>query len=126
MIPITEVPEYPVYSKGIINIRGSIVPLIDLRVRLGKEEVPYTDSTCIIICRIDEAMVGFIADAVDAVVSVEVGQITSPPEIVEDACENYLLGIARLPAIDSAGDKLVLCLDTRRALLNTSADESAL
>ena len=61
MMPITEVPEYPHYAKGIINIRGSIVPLIDLRLRLGKEEAAYTDHTCIIICRIGEDQIGFIA-----------------------------------------------------------------
>ena len=61
MMPITEVPEYPHYSKGIINIRGAIVPLIDLRLRLGKEEAVYTDHTCIIICRIGEDQIGFIA-----------------------------------------------------------------
>ena len=71
MMPITEVPEYPPYAKGVINIRGAIVPLIDLRLRIGKAEAEYTDQTCIIICRINENQIGFIADSVDAVMTIQ-------------------------------------------------------
>lgn len=125
MMPITEIPEYPHYSKGIINIRGSIVPLIDLRIRLGKEEAEYNDYTCIVICRIDDAMIGFIADAVDAVVSIEPEQITEAPKIVEEDTSNYLVGIARLVSNDGSEEKMVLCLDTKRVLLSMDADVSA-
>ena len=117
MMPITEVPEYPHYSKGIINIRGAIVPLIDLRLRLGKEEAAYTDHTCIIICRIGEDQIGFIADSVDAVLTIQPEQIDAPPQVGEDSTNRYLVGIARIPGETDGQEKLVLCLDTGKVLL---------
>lgn len=123
MMPITEVPEYPHYAKGVINIRGSIIPLIDLRLRLGKEEAAYTDHTCIIICRIGEDQIGFIADSVDAVMNIAPEQISAPPQMGEDATNRYLTGIARIPAEGGAAEKLVLCLDTTRVLLRDELKE---
>ena len=117
MMPITEVPEYPPYAKGIINIRGTIVPLIDLRLRLGKEEAAYTDHTCIIICRIGEDQIGFIADSVDAVLTIKPEQIAAPPQVGEDSTNRYLVGIARIPSDVDGQEKLVLCLDTTKVLL---------
>ena len=123
MMPITEVPEYPYYAKGVINIRGSIIPLIDLRLRLGKEEAAYTDHTCIIICRIGEDQIGFIADSVDAVMNISPEQISAPPQMGEEATNRYLTGIARIPAEDGIAEKLVLCLDTTRVLLRDELEE---
>ena len=120
MMPITEVPEYPPYAKGVINIRGAIVPLIDLRLRIGKAEAEYTDQTCIIICRIDDNPIGFIADAVDAVMTITPEMISSPPKMGEDGSARYLIGIARIAAED--GEKLVLCLDTTKVLLDNELD----
>lgn len=70
MQPITEIPEYPVYAKGIISLRGNIIPLIDLRLRLGKQEAEYNDHTCIIIISTKSGQFGFIVDEVDAVSSI--------------------------------------------------------
>ena len=123
IMPITEVPEYPHYAKGIINIRGSIIPLIDLRIRLGKEEAAYTDHTCIIICRIGEDQIGFIADSVDAVMTIAPEQISAPPQLGEDSTNRYLIGIARIPAEDGTQEKLVLCLDTTKVLLRDELNE---
>lgn len=123
MVPITEVPEYPPYAKGVINIRGAIIPLIDLRLRLGKAEAEYTEHTCIIICRIGEDQIGFIADSVDAVMTITSEQISAPPQVGEDTTNRYLVGIGRVPAEDGTGEKLVLCLDTTKVLLRDELDE---
>lgn len=123
MMPITEVPEYPHYAKGIINIRGEIVPLIDLRLRLGKKETEYTDHTCIIICRLQEHPIGFIADAVDAVRVIDPGMISEPPHMGEESVNRYLTGIARIPSDDGSPETLVLCLDTTKVLLRDEVDE---
>lgn len=120
MMPITEVPEYPYYAKGIINIRGTIVPLIDLRLRIGKPEVEYTDQTCIIICRINENQIGFIADSVDAVMTIQPEMISPPPRMSDEGSARYLSGIARITSDD--GEKLVLCLDTTKVLLDNELD----
>lgn len=120
MMPITEVPEYPHYAKGVISIRGTIIPLIDLRLRIGKAEAEYTDQTCIIICRIDENQIGFIADSVDAVMTITPDMISPPPKMGEDGSARYLSGIARISTED--GEKLVLCLDTTKVLLDNELD----
>ena len=125
MMPITEVPEYPHYAKGIINIRGSIIPLIDLRLRLGKEEAEYTEHTCIIICRVEEHQVGFIADSVDAVITLPPESISAPPKMGDDKTNRYLVGVARIPEDEGDGEKLVLCLDTTKVLLRTEIDDLA-
>lgn len=123
MMPITEVPEYPHYAKGVINIRGAIIPLIDLRLRLGKKEVPYTEHTCIIICRVGEDQIGFIADSVDAVLIIPQEQISVPPQMGEENTNRYLVGVARVPTEDGAQEKLVLCLDTTKVLLRDELEE---
>ena len=121
MMPITEVPEYPYYSKGIINVRGSIVPVIDLRLRLGRTEAENTDYSCIIICRIHENLIGFIADGVDSVLEIPEDSITAPPQIGGNSDASYLTGIARIIGEDQT-ETLVLCLDAVQALLNTDQD----
>lgn len=123
MMPITEVPEYPHYAKGIINIRGSIVPLIDLRLRLGKEEAEYTDHTCIIICRLEDSPIGFIADSVDAVLTIAPEMISAPPRMGEEGASRYLTGIARIPSEDGSPETLVLCLDTTKVLMRDELDD---
>lgn len=116
MQPITEVPEYPMYAKGIINLRGNIIPVIDLRMRLGKMEIPYDDHTCIIITNVMEKQIGFIVDEVDAVLDVSDEQITPPPQMGGDTANRYLTGVARLSREGDAGEKIMLCIDTAKVL----------
>ncbi|MEG1942692.1 MAG: chemotaxis protein CheW, partial [Angelakisella sp.] len=104
---ITEVPEFPHYAKGIINLRGAIIPLIDARLRLGKQEVPYNERTCIIVTSINENFVGFIVDEVDAVIMIDDELISQPPQM-SGGTESYITGIGKL------ADKVVLLMDTRK------------
>lgn len=115
MQPITEVPEYPAYAKGIINLRGNIIPLIDLRLRLGKPEAEYDDHTCIIIANVKSSQLGFIVDGVDSVTDIPQASITPPPKLGEDTANRYLTGVARI-ACDDGAEKLVLCLDATKVL----------
>ncbi|MEG1777853.1 MAG: chemotaxis protein CheW [Angelakisella sp.] len=107
MQTITEVPEFPHYAKGIINLRGAIIPLIDARLRLGKQEVPYNERTCIIVTSINENFVGFIVDEVDAVIMIDDELISQPPQM-SGGTESYITGIGKL------ADKVVLLMDTRK------------
>ena len=116
MMPITEMPEYPMYAKGIIDLRGTIVPVIDLRLRFGKKEAAHTEHTCIITCRVEDDLVGFIVDAVDAVIDIDADAISPPPRVSEDPAARYLIGIARVKAENGAKDKIVLCLDATKIL----------
>ena len=111
MQPITEVPESPAYVKGIINLRGNIIPLIDLRLRLGKPEAAYTDHTCIIINNVEDSQFGFIVDEVDAVVNFASDKISAPPQMSRDATHRYLIGIAQMPAEGGGPDHNILLID---------------
>ncbi|MEG2020590.1 MAG: chemotaxis protein CheW [Oscillospiraceae bacterium] len=104
---ITEVPEFPYYAKGIINLRGSIIPLIDARLRLGKAEAEYNERTCVIVTSINEHFVGFIVDEVDAVVTISDDLIVPPPRLDANS-DSYITGVGKL------GDKVVLLMDTRK------------
>lgn len=114
MMPITTVPEYPAYAKGIIDLRGTIVPVIDLRLRFSKQEAAYTDKTCIINCRVGENNVGFIVDEMEAVLSISDEMISHPPRVTDDPAKRYLTGIARVSA--DGKEKIVLCLDATQIL----------
>lgn len=116
MQPVTEVPEYPTYAKGIISLRGSVVPIIDLRLRIGMTETKYTERTCVIVVNMGEVMLGCIVDEVDSVIHVAPGQISPPPQISdESAGGRCLTGIARVEG--EGGERLILCLGLSRVLL---------
>ena len=67
MQEITEIPEFPMYAKGVIDLRGKMIPVMDLRLRLGKMEAIYDAHTCIIVMNFNDANVGLIVDSVDEV-----------------------------------------------------------
>ncbi|MFP4017513.1 MAG: chemotaxis protein CheW, partial [Halanaerobiales bacterium] len=83
MMEITEVPKSPEFIRGVINLRGKIIPLMDLRLKFGLEELEYTERTCIIVIDIvnDEntKQIGVAVDAVSEVVSIPEDAIESPP-----------------------------------------------
>lgn len=76
---ITPLPLVPDYVKGIINLRGQIIPIIDIRLRMGKPSIDYTNTTCIIVLNIDSVHIGIIVDAVQQVVDVDQDAISSVP-----------------------------------------------
>lgn len=80
MAPITRVPHMPAYIKGIINVRSKVVPIVDIRTRFGKEEIPYTSRTCTIILTLDDMTVGIIVDSVADVEDIHSGDISATPE----------------------------------------------
>lgn len=108
---ITPVPEYPDYAKGIINMRGNIIPVIDFRVRLGRKEVPYTDRTCIILIStgIGERL-GCIVDGVEEVTDVREDQMSVPPHMEEMRDYRFVTGVARQLCSDES-ERLILCIN---------------
>ncbi|HHV31951.1 chemotaxis protein CheW [Caproiciproducens sp. LBM24188] len=96
MQPITFMPHLPPFVKGVINLRGKIVPLIDLRLKLGKPEIEYNDRTSIIVVETGEFSIGFIVDMVNDVVDVSNNQISESPRLGKDITNNYVSGIATL------------------------------
>lgn len=107
---ITSVPDFPSYAKGIINLRGTIIPIIDVRLRLHKEEIGYNERTCTIVTNINGISIGFIVDAVNEVTNIERSNISDPPRMGTDYVNTYITGIAKL------GNKVVLLLNTQKML----------
>lgn len=104
MQKMAEVPEFPYYAKGIINLRGIIVPLIDVRLRLGYPEAEYTDKTCTIVINVDGVEMGLIVDEVDEVLDIREDEINPPTRSTDEAVERYVNGVAVQP------DKLTLLM----------------
>lgn len=76
---ITMIPLVPDYVTGIINLRGQIIPIIDVRLRMGKPSIDYTSKTCIIVLNINETNLGIIVDSVQQVIDIDKTQISSVP-----------------------------------------------
>ena len=76
---ITMVPLVPDYVKGIINLRGQIIPIIDIRLRMGKPSIEYTNTTCIIVLNINSVYIGIIVDAVQQVIDIDQSKISPVP-----------------------------------------------
>jgi purine-binding chemotaxis protein CheW len=115
--PITEVPEVPVYVKGIINLRGRIIPVMDMRLRFKKDFLAYTDRTCVIVIEAHDMSLGLIVDGVAEVLTIPEPEIVPPPEL--KATQNkYIRGIGK------TGTGVTLLLDCDK-LLNEK-DENVL
>ncbi|QOS99706.1 chemotaxis protein CheW [Brevibacterium sp. JNUCC-42] len=93
---ITRVPRTPVFVKGVINLRGVVTPIIDLRSRFQLEEAEYTEATRVIIVAVDELEVGLIVDSANDVVDIPVNAIEPPPAVVGGVEATYLCGVAKL------------------------------
>ncbi|MCA1294203.1 chemotaxis protein CheW [Paenibacillus sp. alder61] len=96
MMPITRVPKTFSFVKGVINLRGVVIPVIDLRGRFGLPEAEYTDQTRIIIVAANEMEVGFIVDSANDVIDLNTDSIDTPPDVVGGVKAKYLQGVARL------------------------------
>ncbi|GLI07103.1 MULTISPECIES: chemotaxis protein CheW [Paenibacillus] len=96
MQPMTRVPKTPEFVKGVINLRGVVTPVIDLRGRFGFPETEYTDNSRIIIVAVGDIEVGLIVDSANDVIDVDSDHIDDPPEIVGGIKAKYLHGIAKV------------------------------
>lgn len=95
LLPITRVPNVPEYIKGVVNLRGKIVPIMDLRLRLGLEEAKYTDQTRVIIIKQDENEVGLIVDQALEVLDFSEEELEQQPELSGAEKIEFIKGILR-------------------------------
>ena len=93
---ITEVPELPIYVKGFINLRGNIIPVIDIRLKFKKPPADYNDRTCIIVISINDISVGLIVDSVADVISIADEAIAPPPDRKTGFHNRYIKGIGKV------------------------------
>ncbi len=99
MMPVTSVPRTPVYVKGVINLRGKVIPVIDLRLRFGLEAVEHTDRTCIIVVEVQgesaKVVTGIVVDSVSEVLNIKASDIEDTPEFGAALDTEYILGMAK-------------------------------
>ena len=107
---ITEVPELPPYIKGIINLRGKIIPVIDVRLRFKKEVKEYNDRTCIIVIDIMELSIGLIVDSVSEVLNIPDEDIEEPPQMNKVNSNKFIKKIGKV------GNDVKLLLDCEKLL----------
>jgi len=93
---ITEVPQLPEYIKGIINLRGKIIPVMDVRLRFRKPFREYNDRTCIVVVETKDISVGLIVDAVSEVISIQDQDIVPPPNLNKELGNKYIKGIGKV------------------------------
>jgi purine-binding chemotaxis protein CheW len=102
---ITRVPETPPHIKGLINLRSTVIPIVDLRLRFGLPEESPTDHTRIMVVNVAGKMIGIVVDAVSEVLRISQEQIAPPPPTVAGLSNEYLTGLVRLD------DRMLILLD---------------
>lgn len=120
MMDVTMVPSVPAYVRGVINLRGKIVPVIDLRARFDMDRAELTDETCIIVVDGPVGEIGVVVDRVSEVLDILGRDIDPPPTFGSSVTTAYLLGIGK------AGGRVQLVLDIERVLGGDSADLTGL
>ena len=108
---ITQMPEMPVYIKGITNLRGKVIPIMDARLRFQKEEHAYNERTCIIVFDRGEFSIGLIVDSVDEVREIQDENVVLPPEF-----RNMGKGKGYVQNIGKVDGKIILLLDCEKIL----------
>ena len=110
MQAITQLPQTPAYIKGVTNLRGTVLPVVDLRVRFGLEPQPDTKQTRVIVVTMGNLKVGLMVDGVSEVLRVAEGLIEPLPSMVNSVNADFLTGIVRLE------DRLIILLEVEKVL----------
>lgn len=114
---ITELPELPEYIMGIINLRGKIIPVMDVRLRFKKEFREYNDRTCIIVIDIGDVAIGLIVDSVSEVLSIDDQDIVEPPRLNNGQQNRYIKNIGKVE------NEVKLLLDCEKLLTENEIEE---
>ena len=118
MIAITRVPQAPPSMEGVINLRGRLIPIIDLRTRFGMERAQRTKHTRIVVTEISSKRLGMVVDSVSEVLRIPVEQIEDAPDLVAGVDTEYIRGVGKLE------DRLIILLDLGRVI--SSAEKAEL
>jgi purine-binding chemotaxis protein CheW len=111
MMPVTAVPQTPEYVKGVINLRGKVIPVVDLRLRFGMDSMEYNERTCIIVVEIKgqsgNVLIGTVVDSVSEVLNIKGKDIEDTPTFGSKLNTDYILGMAKM----EGGVKILLDID---------------
>ena len=110
VLPITPMPQAPHFVKGVINLRGKVIPVVDTRLKFGMEEIPYTPETCIIVVDVNNTWMGIIVDTVKEVMDIREDQIEDPPSFGASLEGDVIRGLGKV------GDQVKILLDIEKIL----------
>ena len=96
VMEITEVPQVPAFIKGVINLRGKVIPVMDLRLKFGMESVEYTRETCIIVVNIGDLLIGVVVDTVAEVLDITEEEIDPPPTFGSTVKTDFIMGMGKI------------------------------
>ncbi|MBI2683696.1 MAG: purine-binding chemotaxis protein CheW [Acidobacteriales bacterium] len=107
---ITPVPDSPDFIEGVINLRGKIISIVDLRKRFGEKQITANKKNRILVAEVQDKMVGLIVDAASEVLKLPDGQVDPPPNVFEESDVNYVTGVGKL------SDRLIILVDLNKIL----------
>jgi purine-binding chemotaxis protein CheW len=110
MVAITHVPRAPHFMEGVINLRGQLIPIIDLRTRFGMPRTEHTKNTRIVVTEIGSKRVGMVVDSVSEVLRIPTEQIEDAPDMIAGVDTEYIRGVGKV------GDRLIIMLDLGRVI----------
>ncbi len=114
LMDITIVPQTPDYMKGVINLRGKVIPVIDLRMKFSMQEEAHTQETCVIVVEVNGTSIGIIVDSVSEVSDISGGEIENAPKFGNGIDTSFIMGLGKVK------DQIIILLDIDAVL---STDE---
>ncbi len=107
---ITTVPQTPDYMKGVINLRGKVIPVIDLRLKFSMQEEKHTQETCIIVAEVNNTSIGIIVDSVSEVLDIKSDEIEESPSFGQGIDTDFIMGLGKVK------EKIIILLDIEKVL----------
>lgn len=112
ILPITAIPKVPKYIKGVFNLRGKVIPVMSIRERFGKEQIPFDSRTCVVVVELDDVSAGIIIDKVCEVVNISANNITAPPSFKSVNANRFISHIV------NTDDHVKLILDCKKLIFD--------
>ncbi len=116
VMDITTVPQTPDFMKGVINLRGKVIPVIDLRLKFSMQEEEYTQETCIIVVEANSSQVGIIVDSVSEVLNIKSEEIEDTPSFGQGIDTDFIMGLGKVK------EKIIILLDIEQILSSEVMD----
>ncbi|MFQ5965182.1 MAG: chemotaxis protein CheW [Candidatus Scalinduaceae bacterium] len=110
LMDITTVPQTPDYMKGVINLRGKVIPVIDQRLKFSMEEAEYTQETCVIVVEVSKSLIGIIVDNVSEVLNIKGEEIEEAPQFGQEIDTSFIMGLGKTKG------KIIILLDIEKVL----------
>lgn len=117
MMKITNVPDMPEFIKGVVNLRGKVIPVVDVRTRFRIEFKEYDDRTCVVVVNINETDIGLVVDIVSDVLDIPEELVAPPPSLKKNQASRFIKGIGKLE------EKVVVILDVNKLLYDEELEQ---